>query len=344
MKSHISNTLTILCRLLLITVVGLIESARGQKTLHNFYGTAGGNIPLMQGDDGNFYGTTFWGGIDNQGTMFQMTPDGIVTTLVSITGEYGTHPTAGLVQGFDGNFYGTTYWWGDTHAATNYNLGTVFQMAPDGTLTTLLSFNGTNGGNPNALVQGYDGNFYGTTHSGGSANLGTVFQMTADGTLTTLVSFNATNGGLPVAGLVQGNDGNFYGTTYFGGNLALNGGSGLGTVFKMTAEGLLTTLVSFNATNGGHPAAGLTQGSDGNFYGTTQWGGNLSLNNSNGFGTVFKMTPAGTLTTLVSFNATNGGVPVAGLVQGNDGNFYGTTQWGGNLRSTAAVALAPCSK
>jgi uncharacterized repeat protein (TIGR03803 family) len=229
------------------------------------------------------------------------------------------------VQGSDGNFYGTTEYGG-----TNGNNGTVFQVTPAGALTTLVSFNRTNGSHPAAgLVQGSDGNFYGTTFGGGASGMGTVFQMSPAGVLTTLISFSDSDGAAPLAPLVQGNDGSFYGTTSEGGNLVLNGGAGFGTVFRMTPAGMLTTLVVFNGSNGGNPAAGLVQGTNGNFYGTTALGGNLSLNGGYGFGTVFKMTPAGSLTTLVSFNLANGYNPSAGLLQGSDGNFYGTTDGGG---------------
>jgi uncharacterized repeat protein (TIGR03803 family) len=206
--------------------------------------------------------------------------------------------------GTDGNFYGTTEVGG-----TNSD-GTVFKISPAGTLTTLASFNGTNGANPAAaLVEGSDGNFYGTT----STNE-TVFQTTPTGLLTTL--FTATNEVNP-SSLVQGTDGNFYGTT-------VSGGSGAGTVFKLTPAGVMTTLVSFNGTNGQSPQAALVLGRDGNFYGTTESGGGDNA------GTVFRMTPAGVMTTLVSFNGTNGATPWAALVQGSDGNFYGTTEEGGS--------------
>jgi uncharacterized repeat protein (TIGR03803 family) len=165
--------------------------------------------------------------------------------------------------------------------------------------------------------------------------------MTPTGTLTTLVSFNstslplATSGGTPLSALVQGSDGNFYGTTS-------QGGSGsVGTIFKMTPAGSLTTLVSFNDTNGAAsssggsplPEAALVQGSDGNFYGTTAFGGSDSM------GTIYKMTPAGVLTTLFSFNGANGANPYAGLVLGSDGNFYGTTQNGGSLSDGVVFQL-----
>jgi uncharacterized repeat protein (TIGR02543 family) len=162
-----------------------------------------------------------------------------------------------------------------------------------------------------------------------------VFKITPTGTLTTLYSFCAqsgcTDGEYPVAGLVQGTDGNFYGTTPEGG---ANGG---GTVFKITPTGTLTTLYSFCAqsgcTDGEDPVAGLVQATDGNFYGTTYEGG------TDGFGTIFKITPTGTLTTLYSFSGPDGAYPEAGLVQATDGNFYGTTEYGGASNSGTVFSL-----
>jgi uncharacterized repeat protein (TIGR03803 family) len=214
--------------------------------------------------------------------------------------------------------------------------------SPAQTFTTLANFNGTNGVSPAAaLVQGTDGNFYGTTSRGGAGNGGTVFKITSGGTLTTLHSFaGATDGAFPVAALVQGTDGNFYGTTSRG------GAGNSGTVFKITSGGNLTTLYSFCSqggnlcTDGISPVAALVQGTDGNFYGTTSSGGA-----GNG-GTVFKITSGGTLTTLHSFaGATDGVSPVAALVQGTDGNFYGTTSGGGAGNGgtvfSLSVGLAP---
>ena len=295
---------------------------------------------LVQGSDGNFYGTTEYGGTNGLGTVFQATTNGTLTTLVSFNGTNGSYPFAGLVQGSDGNFYGTTEYGG-----TNGNHGTVFQMTPAGALTTLVSFNGTNGSYPTAaLVQGSDGNFYGTTQSGGASGMGTVFEITSSGVLTTLVSFNNTDGSVPLAGLVQGTNGNFYGTTFQGGDLSIDGlfnNSGAGTVFEMTPAGVLTTLVVFNGYNGANPAGGLVQGTNGNLYGTTSIGGNVNFNAGWGFGTVFKMTPGGALTTLVSFSLTNGYNPTAGLAQGSDGNFYGTTDGGGAGGSGAVFKMTP---
>jgi uncharacterized repeat protein (TIGR03803 family) len=204
------------------------------------------------------------------------------------------------------------------------------------TLTTLVNFNFSNGAYPDTtLIQGSDGKFYGTTQVGGSCGnstgCGTIFKMTPDGMLTTLVDFNITNGYIPHDGLIEGGDGYFYGTTQVGGGCNASLSAGCGTVFKMTADGTLSTLVNFDqVTNGGNLYAALTEGSDGNFYGTTGTGGGFSINYPGGYGSVFKMAPDGTLTTLVNFNGTNGQLPQSKLVQGSDGNFYGTTYYGGS--------------
>ncbi len=140
--------------------------------------------------------------------------------------------------------------------------------------------------------------------------------------LTTLHSFGGGDGAYPYAGLVQASDRNFYGTTRDGGASG-NCIDKCGTVFKITPNGTLTTLHSFGGGDGAYPEAGLVQASDGNFYGTTEFGG------VNNYGTVFKITPNGTLTTLHSFGGGDGAYPEAGLVQASDGNFYGTTTRGG---------------
>ena len=285
---------------------------------------------LVQGNDGNFYGITS-GDLDNQfGTVFQLTPAGVLTTLYSFSGPDGASPYAGLVLGSDGNFYGTTFYGGATYVSeTQPGQGTVFRMTPAGVLTTLHSFDGDDGANPNAgLVEGSDGNFYGTTTGGGkSTNDGTVFRLTPAGTLKTLHRFGGPDGATPFAELVAGSDGSFYGTTAYGGAAYVRGGnSGQGTVFQITRNGVITTLYSFSGPDGATPHAGLVIGTDGNFYGTTQYGGaTYGGAQISGLGTVFQLTPAGVLTTLYSFSGPDGAFPVANLVLGSDGNFYGTT-------------------
>ena len=266
-----------------------------RTTLVNFTGTGGtspGSYPqgsLVQGSDGSFYGMTQQGGTGNIGTIFKMTSAGIHTTLVNFTGvggDYpGSYPYLGhLVQGSDGNLYGMTATGGTG------GMGTVFKMTPEGVLTTLVNFTGTSGASPGkipfgSLMQCSDGSFYGMTYQGGTGNLGTAFKMTSAGVRTTLVNFTGTSGtnlgSYPQGGLVQGSDGSFYGMTRVGGT------GNLGTVFKMTNDGVCTTLVSFTGTSGANsgaqPFGTLVQGSDGSFYGMTQYGGTGNL------GTVFKL-------------------------------------------------------
>ncbi len=302
-------------------------------TLHSFDNTDGdGAYPyagLIQATDGNFYGTTAAGGAGaygNQGTIFKITPSGTLTTLYSFCSQSGCTdgrmPYGALVQATDGNFYGTTT------AGGASDDGTVFTITPSGVLTTLHTFDGTDGAGPAGLIQATNGNFYGTTSSQGATPWGTVFEITPSGTLTTLHSFcslsGCADGGIPEAALVQGTDGNFYGTAS---NFGVNGA---GTIFKITPSGTLTTLYSFcslsGCADGLNPEAALVQGTDGNLYGTTTAGGSGC---ADGCGTVFKITPSGVLTTLHSFDYADGANPVAGLVQATNGNFYGTTSEGG---------------
>jgi len=292
---------------------------------------------VVQGSDGNFYGTTYLGGANGRGTVFKISPTGELTTLYSFCSQSscadGTQPAAPLVQGSDGNFYGTTYF-GGTH-----NAGTIFKISPSGSFATVYNFSGVDGAGPVGLTQGSDGNFYGITTAGGLSVWGTIFKFNPNGTLTTLYRFCAQtgcpDGAQPTGALIQGTDGSFYGVTESGGNGATGGIYG-GTVFKITSSGTFTQLYRFcslaNCVDGARPQAGLTRGIDGNFYGTTYYGGTPTCG-INGCGSAFKITPNGNLTTLHSFcsqtGCADGSVPDGPLVQATDGNFYGTTQGGG---------------
>ncbi len=219
--------------------------------------------------------------------------------------------------------------------------------------TQLVAFNGTEGSGPSYeyLVQGTDGQIYGTASVGGNQyGSGTIYKITTSGTFTQLWTFcgltNCADGDLPVGGLVLAPNGNFYGTaSEFG--LDTQGACdtgifGCGTIFEITPAGVLTVLHTFTGPDGFLPYANLTLGSDGNLYGTTLYGGNISAVGCSGIGcgTVFKISPQGKFTSLYSFgNGTDGGDPIGRLFQGNNGNFYGTTLGGTVFEITPAGKL-----
>ena len=314
---------------------------------------------LIQGADGNYYGTTLLGGdsscadgfgVEGCGTIFKITPAGVQTVLYQFTYDATTNtalngiwPYGGLVQGRDGNFYGITSYGGNAAAGCTVGCGVVFKITPAGKFTVLHQFGGLATNPPEGavptgrLIQASDGKLYGTTTSGGSVqaynNQGTIFSITTSGAFTTLHQFDnvhgVTDGVNPYAGLVQGKDGNFYGTTYFGGT------ANSGTVFKFSKAGVMTILHSFPQPthlvfpDGAYLQGALVQGTDGNFYGTAPQGGI----DPGSYGTLFKITPTGTFTNLYDFNPPGGLVlgyfPLAGMIQASDGNFYGTTELGG---------------
>lgn len=390
---------TNLCGVILFcALTAMASQAQTLTTLADFNGTNGsGPRGIIQGFDGNFYGTTLEGGTQNWGTAFKMTPAGVLTTLHNFCSEvgctdggwpegrqteasngdlYGPTDQGGtgggviyritragefsvfynfcsqpncadgispvsVVQATNGSLYGTTY--GDR--TNSSDLGTVFELTLAGTLTTLHTFSGPDGANPvGALVQASNGNLYGTTSQGGSTttcgpvNLpgcGTIFEITPSGTLTTLHIFDGSDGDLPgyEGSLIEGAGGNLYGTAMYGGS----GGPtpqcpwGCGTIFRMSPADKFTTLYNFcsqpNCADGSTPVESLVQSTDGNIYGTTMAGGN-----SKSGGTIFRITPQGVLTTLYDFcsqsNCADGADPLAALIQATDGNFYGTTAGG----------------
>jgi uncharacterized protein (TIGR03437 family) len=304
-------------------VIFEITPAGAQSTLYTFALDSNGATSLLQGSDGNFYGTGDPGTGSVHGAVFKLTPTGTFTPLHIFSGPDGDTPNA-LIQATDGNLYGTTQQGGTSLSATSYGVGTVFKVTPDGTLTTLHSFSVPDGSFPAGLIQATDGNLYGITEYGGAGcpntdyplynGCGTVFKITTAGSLTTLHLFNGTDGRRPNLGLFQAADGNFYGTT---------DGS---TIFEITPGGTLTTLYTFESDG---PPESLMQAVDGNFYGTTSNGGGADCSSKN-CGTLFQFTPTGTLTTVYSFGATardaaNPNPPI----QASDGNLYGTTFYGG---------------
>ncbi len=382
----------------LLAVAGHVFNAGAQTVtiLYSFGSspTDGDGSPyagLVQGSDGNFYGTIFYGGTNFAGSVFRISPGGSETNLYSFVGypKDGAYPRAGLVQGSDGNFYGTTEgggtcpitaptdvvpYFGSVRAATkriftrlvaNPTMDSSQKPGWYRAATAISTGRPLSAGRTVAIAARCFGSVRpATTHSftplavppptgpghmpgwrraateistgrlskAGRTAEGTVFRIGPSGAYTTLYSF----GGVPGDGvnaearLVRGSDGNLYGTTRDGGTSTNCGSYGCGTVFRVSPSGNETNLYSFGSqpNDGIQLFAGLVQGSDGNFYGTT--GDTYWEQGPNNCGTVFRISSAGTLTTLWQFGCgTNGFFPYAGLVQGSDGNFYGTTTSGG---------------
>lgn len=241
-----------------------------------------------------------------------------VEVIHSFDGTNGAYPESSLVLSSNGNFYGVTEMGGAS------NLGSIFEINPDGDFRSLISFNGTNGSTPRgSLLESTDGFLYGTTSSGGASGKGTVFKMTTNGSLTTLYSFDGVSGSVPRAGLAEGTNGEFYGTTF-----GPIGAKQSGSLFRITRQGILTTLKAFQTTEADGKAfySGLTLGPDGNFYGVDEQVGGFPPNNN---GTIYRVTHEGDFNVVFRFDGTNGRSPVARLVLGNDGKFYGSTSAGG---------------
>jgi uncharacterized repeat protein (TIGR03803 family) len=350
MKSSCEKTVFALC--LLFTAA--LSPAQTFTHLLDFNFTDG-SAPasnLLQATDGNLYGYTTEGGLDvcsgSCGTLFKIDDKGKLTTFYEFCrgGKLpcpdGITPNGALIQASDGNFYGTTMQ-GGPHNGPNclHGCGTIFRITPKGKLTTLYSFcalaNCADGASPEgALLQASNGKLYGETGIGGNGvnfGMGTIFEITLQGKLTTIHTFCAnypdcSDGIEPTFGLIQARNGNLYGTTAEGGGV-VNGGPGLyGTVFELKLDGTLTSLYVFCVTgyptcpDGEYPVGQLVQAADGTFYGLTNGGG------TGHFGTIFNMTPSGQLTTIHTFEGTDGGFP-EGIMQASNGAFYGSTEFDG---------------
>ncbi len=310
------------------------------STLATFNGPNGANpiAGLLADASGNLYGTTFQGGADIYGgTVFEVANDAnhTLTTLVTFNSQ-GVFGPNGLIADANGNLYGTTQY-GPGPNGTSYS-DAVFEVANDGhhTLSVLATLNGSLNPEPmGTLIMDPSGNLYGTTRNGGHG-IGSVFELPA-GThsIKTLVSFGATNGVpngySPFAGLIADASGNLYGTTFV-------------TVFEVAndANHTLTTLATLYGPSGYGPDGSLIADASGNLYGTTTSGGDLTLN-GNGDGTVFEVANDAnhTLTTLTTFNGTNGADPAGGLLADTSGNFYGTTREGGAYGDGTVFELSP---
>jgi uncharacterized repeat protein (TIGR03803 family) len=302
------------------------------------FNDANGQAPngLVQGLDGNLYGTTQAGGAfycnlgsgQGCGTIFNVSSDGTLTTIYNFDGSNanGEFPVGTPALGNDGNFYGATF------EPTKF-----YEITPSGVFNALLN------AYPEArgpVIQTPDGSFYGSSEEG-ATGFGSVYRVQVRGGVTRLTSlYNfcsqplCTDGLEPYYGVIQGTDGNFYGTTYNGGDGTCYDGSLCGTVFKLTPDGTLTTLHEFcgpNCEDGAYPGP-LVEANNGKFYGVTGAGGNQNCQGDagDGCGTIFEVASDGTFKTVYRFcsrtHCTDGAYPFAGLVQGNDGNLYGISE------------------
>jgi len=325
---------------------------------------------LVAGSDGNFYGATESAGSNNVtpgcataninqtllgpgGTLYRLTPAGVLTTLFCFSFDGngirtdGSGPDAALTLGADGRLYGTTISAGIVPPGTTPSnpvrpasgSGTVFSIGQNGSgfarIATFSSLPSEGRAPSGPLLQTADGNFYGVTAGGTPKGFsGSVFQLSPTGVLSTLnsIHYTANAGGSPEGGLAVGPDGAFYGTTVAGGS------NGLGAVFRVSAAGDFTNLHSFTGNpDGQQPVTGLTLGSDGNFYGVTSAGNALGNNG----GIAFRITPGGNFTKLFDFNGTSGRNPAGRLLLASDGNFYGTTQFGGASDAGTVFRMTP---
>jgi uncharacterized repeat protein (TIGR03803 family) len=305
----------------------LFKSDKGGNVtvLHVFHASDGYSpTGLVQGSDGNFYGTTASGGQPSgggAGTIFRINPAGNFTVLYAFGGGFaccdGAGPTGHMIQARSGNFFGTTAAGGRFRDIDHQGgFGTVFQFNPaSGAVSILHSFNLADGNGifPNGpLIQAMDGFLYGTTREGGA----TAFRIDTAGNFSLLARLPGTQ---PLAGLIQASDGNFYGTE--------EGVSGGGSVFRVTPTGSFNIINRFESLDGWKPHFGLLQAADGLFYGTAPQGGLLDFQG----GDIFRLDGSGTLSILRSFLSTapDGFIPNSQLIQGADGALYGTTGLGG---------------
>jgi uncharacterized repeat protein (TIGR03803 family) len=289
----------------------MTDGAGGQLVAFNVTDGIDAVAPVTLATDGNYYGTTAFGGSAGLGVLFKVTTAGSLTVLHSFAGGAdGSFPDAAPIEASDGNLYGTTH--GDP--------ATIYKYTRSGVFSTIYQADDAHGQPIVApLLQAADGNFYGVGQAGGTNKCGTIFKITREGHVLQTYSFTCGKGGSsPSASLIQASDGNFYGTTASGGTAAL------GTVFKMNQSGAVSILYSFQGTpDGDIPAAPLVEGTDGNLYGTSELGG------TNNIGTLFQISPGGAYKQLYSFQSGTGQFPAATLLQHTSGAFYGTAVQGG---------------
>jgi len=322
-----------------VTNVVVICAAGAESVVYSFGGTDGRapSAGLIVDVAGNLYGTTYYGGANDTGTVYKITPTGAEIVLHSFAppgSADGMNPYAGLTMDGAGNLYGTT-WIGGVN-----DTGAVFKIASSGNESILYSFGAAatgDGSEPaSGLIMDSAGNLYGTTYLGGAIGNGTVFRITPAGNETILHSFGQFGSGdgiNPYASVVLDSAGDLYGTTFMG------GANGTGAIFKIAPSGDESIFYSFgpsSSSDGNNPYAGLTIDSAGNFYGTTNNGG------TNNTGALFKIVPSGAESVVHSFGTGSDGQRLHGaLIMDSAGNLYGTTYGGGSNGTGTVFKITP---
>jgi uncharacterized repeat protein (TIGR03803 family) len=312
----------------LACTLSLVVCAQAQTVtfIAQFHDYQGNADSVIQGTDGNFYGSAA-GGTYNQGRIFRMTPTGQISTFYSFCSlpncADGEEQEPSPILGSDGNLYGVSTFGGNATGS-----GIFYKLTLNGQFTVLYTFCSASacvdGQWPYGVIQGRDGNFYGTTESGGAHNNGVFFRISATGAFKVLYSSCSLANCVDAAGAkqVQGIDGNFYG---IGGS----GTRGGGAFYQMTPTGKYTALYNFcsytdtSCSSGWGPSSRVVQDAKGNFFGTTQGGGR------NGYGTVFEITPQYQYYIVHSFDTSHGNAPLFGVTLAGDGNLYGYGNEGG---------------
>lgn len=319
------------------TVFEYFTSFSAGTYLYDFEGQPNdGSAPmagLITDGEGDYFGTTTQGGSSLKGTIYEIS-NGTEFVLYNFTGRDGETPEGGLTIDADANLYGTTADGGDNDS------GTVFAYSAFGSLVQLYSFgaDANDGIGPASSLVFQKGILYGVTTEGGQYGYGTIFSVNVKTKIeTVLYSFQGKrkDGGTPVGGLVLDGKGNLYGTASVGGSARGNGGYGV--IFKLGIKsGQYTVVHTFAGTDGAQPVATLASDGQGNFYGTTFAGG------ANGYGTVFELNSAGTLTTLYNFtNGTDGANPYGGVALDSAGNIYGAATRGGQYNWGTLFEITP---
>src|SRR5258708_2291790 len=332
-QSCFSLSLALACATLATLCLAVCAQAQTVTILANFNGENGYSPnAVVQGTDGNFYGTALSGGALGDGDVFRATPTGEITAIYSfsctVTSCYVNEPFS-MILGSDGSLYGVSLYGGKGSGS-----GTIYRVTLAGEFSGVYAFNYKDGENPNSIAQSADGNLFGTAANGGQFGHGTFYQVSTTGQLKRLHSFcsqpGCLDGAFPLSA-IQGRDGNFYGTTVQG------GAHGAGAIYELTAAGSYRVLYSFCSLpycdDGGEPLS-IVQDNEGNFFGAGYGGGGFQK-----FGTVFEFTATHQFQLLHSFNPlVDGGDPSAGVTLANDGNLYGVNLYGENSNGTVYEA------